>query len=450
MPAIAFPDDDEFFAGRYRILSRMSATGMGMAYRAWDEQTQTLVVIIAPAPRALTRGFSHPHIVPIGVVGEHEGLPFLALAMPFLPGGSLAHRRLRGEDGKLLPNPPGMLHLWLPAVADALDYVHSQGIVHRDVKPANIFFDAFWHAFLGGFEIAKIIEESESFSRENTLTATNMGIGTLEYMGPEQFSPKPALDGRFDQYALAVTADELIAGRRPFTGTTAHLIVEVATMPAPRLDRAVRGLPASLVEAVHRGLAKNPQERFSTCSEFASQALRDVPVLADESDVARLLCPKCSNLLKLPIAAAGKKGKCPRCQTQMKVADDLGWLMTADEAKGAMIPFEYGSELEAFDYGPMILDWNWDPLGRREADPKRKGSQSPDSWPSRLGPLAIVALVIAIAVLLLAAQLRLWRVSKDGSLSKNESRKQPLPVSSSSESSSLLQSTSSQRRSPHE
>ncbi|MFM8495762.1 MAG: protein kinase domain-containing protein, partial [Planctomycetia bacterium] len=204
---------------------------------------------------------------------------------------------------------------------------------HRDVKPANIFFDAFWGAFLGDFGIAKIVEESESFDRENTLTATNLGIGTLEYMGPEQFAPKPALDGRIDQYALAVTVYEMLAGTRPFTGTTAYLIVEVTTMPAPRLDRAVRGLPASLVDAVHRGLAKSPGDRFSTCGEFAYHTLRDVPLLADEPDIARLLCPKCSNILKLPVRAAGQKGKCPRCQTQMKVADDLGALWLLDEAR---------------------------------------------------------------------------------------------------------------------
>jgi serine/threonine protein kinase len=76
-----------------------------------------------------------------------------------------------------------MLHLWLPAVADALDFVHTSGVVHRDVKPANIFFDAFWGAFLGDFGIAKIVAESDAFDREATLTATSMGVGTPDYMG---------------------------------------------------------------------------------------------------------------------------------------------------------------------------------------------------------------------------------------------------------------------------
>ena len=341
-------------AGRYRVISQLGVGGMGVAYRAWDEATGVPVVVKIPkrpfledpqfAERfareiRLLQGLNHPHVVPIVDVGEHEGLPFLV--MRFLPGGSLTDRRLRDEAGNVRRNPQGMLHLWLPAVADALDSVHASGIVHRDVKPANIFFDAFWGAFLGDFGIAKIVAESEAFDREHTLTATSMGIGTPDYMAPEQFTPRPSLDGRTDQYALAVIAYEMLAGTRPFTGATAHLIVEVTTQRPPPLDKQVRGLPASLVAAVHRGLAKRPVERFATCREFAADVLRDVPPMADEPDLARLLCPECGNLLKLPMTAAGRKGKCPRCQTQMQVAADLGalWLLEENvggESSGAM------------------------------------------------------------------------------------------------------------------
>jgi formylglycine-generating enzyme required for sulfatase activity/serine/threonine protein kinase len=332
---------------RYRIISKLGAGGMGTAYRAWDEQVGVPVVIKIPkklfledpkfAERffreiRLLQGLNHPHIVPIEGVGAHEGgLPFVVLR--FLPGGSLSNRRLRDEHGKPRPGPPGMVHLWLPAVAEALDFVHSQGVVHRDVKPANIFFDAFWGAFLGDFGIAKIVEESETFDREHTLTATHMGIGTPEYMAPEQFAPKAVIQGRADQYALAVIAYEMLAGSRPFTGATAHLIVEVTTQQVPPLQAARRDLPASLVNAVHRGLAKRPDERFTTCRDFATAVLQDVPLLTDEPDVARLLCPKCSNILKLPLEAAGKRGKCPRCQTTMEVAHDLGALWLLDEAR---------------------------------------------------------------------------------------------------------------------
>jgi formylglycine-generating enzyme required for sulfatase activity/serine/threonine protein kinase len=351
MPPSHPPRDDligDTIASRYRIISRLGAGGMGVTFRAWDDDASMPVVIKFPKKALLhdaafaerfareirlLQGLANTHIVPIVDVGEHGDLPFVV--MRFLPGGSLSNRRLRGDDGTTQPNPPGMLHLWLPAVAEALDFVHQSGVVHRDVKPANIFFDAFWNAFLGDFGIAKIVAESDAFDREATLTATSMGIGTPEYMAPELFDTarKADIDGRADQYALAVIAYEMLAGTRPFTGASAHLIVEITTLAPPRLNRLVRDLPLSLSEAVHCALAKRPAERFPTCRGFAAALLRDVPTLADEPDLARLLCPSCSNLLKLPITAAGRKGKCPKCQTEMKVADDLGALWMLDEAR---------------------------------------------------------------------------------------------------------------------
>jgi formylglycine-generating enzyme required for sulfatase activity/serine/threonine protein kinase len=405
-------------AGRYRIISRLGAGGMGVAYRAWDEQEGRPVVIKIPkkvfledpkfAERfnreiRLLQGLRHPHVVPIVDVGVHEGLPYVA--MRFLPGGSLSDRRLRDDDGRTRPNPPGMLHLWLPAVADALDHVHANGVVHRDVKPGNIFFDAYWNAFLGDFGIAKIVEESDTFDREHTLTATNMGIGTTEYMAPEQFTPKAVIDGRVDQYALAVIVYEMLAGTRPFTGSTAHLIVEVTTQPAPRLDSRRAGLPWSLVEAVHRGLAKNPGERFNSCRELAYAVLEEVPLLVDEPDIARLLCPKCSNILKLPVSAAGRKGKCPKCQTEMKVANDLGALWLLDEARrqkhaaasvdaAAVEPEAVEAEQEADEaievFKPVSTTT---PIGRNSRKKKKQISAE-----MILGGIAAVGLVLGVLV----------------------------------------------------
>lgn len=344
-------------AGRYRIISRLGAGGMGVAYRAWDEQGGLPVVIKIPkksfledpkfAERfhreiRLLQGLKHLHIVPIVDVGDHEGLPFVV--MRFLPGGSLSNRRLRDEQGKPRQNSPETLHLWLPAIADALDYVHTQGVVHRDVKPGNIFFDAFWGAYLGDFGIAKIVEESDTFDKEHTLTATHMGIGTPDYMAPEQFTPKAVIDGRADQYALGVIVYEMLAGKRPFTGDTAHIVVEVTTHPVPALPVPRGQVPPLLAESVYRALAKHPSQRFGTCREFAAAALRDVPPMTDEPGVARLLCPQCSNILKLPTAAAGQKGKCPKCQTQMKVADDLGALWLLDEARKQRKAAEIGGD----------------------------------------------------------------------------------------------------------
>jgi hypothetical protein len=404
-------------SGRYRVISQLGAGGMGVAYRAWDEQGGVPVVIKIPkriflaeakfAERfyreiRLLQGLKHPHVVPIVDVGDHEGLPFVV--MRFLPGGSLSNRRLRDDQGKPRSNPPAMLHLWLPAVAAALDHVHSQGVVHRDVKPGNIFFDAFWNAYLGDFGIAKIVEESDMFDKEQTLTATHVGIGTQEYMAPEQFTPKAVIDGRADQYALAVMVYEMLAGGRPFTGSTAHIVVEVTTYPVPPLPVRRSDVSPALIQAVHKALSKQPAERFATCCEFAAAVLRDVPMMRDEPGVARLLCPQCSNILKLPTTAADQKGKCPRCQTQMKVAADLGSLWLLEEARkqrkstgggGQETPVTPSDEIDEKALETFKPVSSETPIGRAE----RKGKPLP-RW-----AVAGSAAAAAIALMVLAISL---------------------------------------------
>jgi len=344
---------------RYRIISQLGAGGMGVVYRAWDTTGNVPVVIKMPKPEVLkdqdtVRRFAreiramaslaHPHIVPIVDDGIDAGTPFGVIR--FLPGGSLSNRRLReggASKGKALANKPSTLHLWLPAIAGALDFVHSRGVVHRDVKPDNIFFDAFWGAFLGDFGIAKVIEDSAAIQREETLTGTGMMIGTQAYMAPELFIPKSKPDGRADQYALAVIVYELLCGERPFTGESSHIMVEHCTMPAPRIDQRQSGLPASLCEAVHRGLEKRPENRFESCTEFAMAVLQGVPEPMVEPGVARLLCPGCSNILKVGESARGRQGKCPKCSTELDVAQDLGALWLTDENKNAADSRQDGS-----------------------------------------------------------------------------------------------------------
>src|SRR5262249_21645276 len=149
--------------------------------------------------RSLVR-LSHPSIVKVTDAGQHLGLPFAVLQ--YLPGGSLEDR-FQGAAERGAPRDAGAVTGWLPAIASALDYIHSQGYIHRDVKAGNILFDAQGHAFLGDFGVIKALAAGET-ARPKTVTNNGMVLGTPEYMAPELIMARP-VDGRVDQYALAVT-----------------------------------------------------------------------------------------------------------------------------------------------------------------------------------------------------------------------------------------------------
>jgi formylglycine-generating enzyme required for sulfatase activity len=152
-----------------------------------------------------------------------------------------------------------------------------------------------------------------------------------------------------DQYALAVTVYEMLSGEKPFKGDRAHIIVEHSGLPVPPLSAKVPGLAQSLCMAVERGLAKKSEERFATCGEFAAAVVAELAVLQPEPDTVRLLCPSCKNILKLPQKAAGSTGKCPRCQTAMDVAADLGslWLESEERGGGAVAKVQSAASPEA-------------------------------------------------------------------------------------------------------
>ena len=170
--------------GRYKITAKLGEGGMGSVYRALDQNIDAEVVIKVPRPammedpdfagrftreiRSLVK-LSHPHIVKVTDVGSFEGTPFAV--MQFLPGGTLDDHRPAGPDGQPLPADPKKVSRWLTAVAEALDYVHAQGYVHRDVKPGNILFDAEGHAFLSDFGVAKVLASSpEAKSTQTAMT----------------------------------------------------------------------------------------------------------------------------------------------------------------------------------------------------------------------------------------------------------------------------------------
>ena len=265
--------------GRFEVNVLLGEGGMGQAYRARDRKYERDVVIKVPHLVLLRdpefakrfqreieslRQLTHPHIVPVLCGGLHSGIPFVVLR--FMPDGSLAEK----IESSSLSERIALLDGWLPQIADALDFVHESGFIHRDVKPDNIFFDEQGLAYLGDFGIVKAASEATD-SREGTrLTMTGTVIGTPEYMAPEMAMGED-YDHRSDQYSLAVTAYESLDGAPPFQGPTpAAILVKLTTTDVLDLSSKHASIPTGLSDAVSYGLSKEPEDRFDSCSEFAT------------------------------------------------------------------------------------------------------------------------------------------------------------------------------------
>lgn len=342
--------------GRYRILDKLGEGGMGFVYRAHDANLDTEVVIKVPRPsmledpefagrfareiRSLVK-LSHPHIVKITDVGEHEGLPFAV--MQFLPGGSLRDRAEKNSDGNdrgWLP-PEGLL-LWLESVAFALDFIHGQKYIHRDIKPDNILFDAHGNVFVSDFGIAKALGD-QGGTGVGAHTSTGMLVGTPHYMAPELVMGLP-YDGKVDQYALAVTVYVLLCGQFPYDGPTpAAIIVQQSSIAAPLLTSMMPSLSTPLASAVHKALERDPDQRYVNCAAFAQAVIDTLPgakstrlsigigekspttfatrqtSATEVTSMHSVACPACGNSLRLPSTVIGKSGKCPSCQGSFQV-----------------------------------------------------------------------------------------------------------------------------------
>ena len=209
----------------------------------------------------VVQGLSHPAIVPILDSGRYDGRPYLV--MPLLGGGTLADRLAGG------PLPPAQIVAVLARVGGALDTAHAQRLVHRDVKPSNILFDAAGAAYLADFGIVKVLNTSRKF------TPTSTSLGTPEYMSPEQFGPDApdGLTGRSDLYALGVVLFEMLTGRPPFraANTWAIVLQHFNDLP-PRLRALDPSLPAGWQPVLDRALAKKPAARYPTGAALALAA----------------------------------------------------------------------------------------------------------------------------------------------------------------------------------
>jgi serine/threonine-protein kinase len=271
----------ETFAG-FRIVRWLGAGGMGEVYLAEHPRLPRRDALkILPADvsadaeyRArfnreadLASKLRHPHIVSVHDRGEHDGQ--LWISMDYVDGTDGA-RLVRDRYPAGMPADEAVEII--TAVAGALDYAHQQGLLHRDVKPANILLsqpdhDGERQVFLADFGIARELADAKG------LTATNITVGTIAYAAPEQLMGLE-LDGRADQYALAVTAFHLLTGAPPYQHSNPaavigqHLNAEIPKLSDRRPDLA------GFDHAMSTALAKNPDQRFSSCRDFA-KALRE-------------------------------------------------------------------------------------------------------------------------------------------------------------------------------
>jgi hypothetical protein len=274
MPA----DTHTLLPPRYENVRPIAHGGMGEIFLARDRELGRDVAIKLLAERfaadedsrarfnrealAAARLSGTPNIVTIFDVGEHNGRPLIV--MEFLSGGSLEARVASRR-----PCPTGQTLDWLEEAAVALDAAHAAGIVHRDVKPANLLLDGRGHVHVADFGIASAAG-LDSFTQAGTV------LGTAGYLSPEQAKGERATAAS-DLYGLAVVAWELLTGRRPFESTspTAEAAAH-ANEPVPSVRDANPALPAGYDRIFERALAKDPHARYATAAELVGELRRGV------------------------------------------------------------------------------------------------------------------------------------------------------------------------------
>jgi serine/threonine protein kinase/formylglycine-generating enzyme required for sulfatase activity len=274
--------------GRYRILEKLGEGGMALVYKAHDTRLERQVAIkiirrevFSPLvlervlkrfereAKALAR-LSHPNIVHVHDYGKYRGAPYLV--MEYLPGGVL--KTLTGTSDRLGWQEASRLLL---PIAEALDYAHSQNVIHRDVKPSNILLTGRGQPMLSDFGIARILEDEQT----QGLTASGTGVGTPEYMAPEQWTGKTCPQS--DLYSLGVVFYELVTGRKPYTADTpAALMLKQINDPLPPPRQFAPGLPDGVEQVILKALAKKPDERYPSMQAFASALEAQLSATAQE------------------------------------------------------------------------------------------------------------------------------------------------------------------------
>ncbi|MEA2762086.1 MAG: eukaryotic-like serine/threonine-protein kinase [Gemmatimonadaceae bacterium] len=270
-------------ADRYRIARLIATGGMAEVFAAHDIRHDRDVAIkvlkaeISPAIGSqrflqeirISAKLFHPHILTLLDSGEAAGL--LYYVMPLVEGGSLRTRLER--DG---PLPIATALQIARECADALAFAHAQGVIHRDIKPENILFEA-THATIADFGVARALTAGGN----DRLTTAGIAVGTPAYMSPEQAAGEAELDARSDIYSLAIVLFEMLAGKPPFKGrTSGETMAKQVTEAAPPITAQRKDVPLRVARALAKALAKNPEDRFATASDFGNELEMDPPAPA--------------------------------------------------------------------------------------------------------------------------------------------------------------------------
>jgi serine/threonine protein kinase len=258
--------------GGYRIVEPLGRGGTSVVYRAEHVRLERPAAIKLLTPgfgesdfsdrflreSQLAASLDHPSIVPVYDAGEENGLLYIAMAC------------VEGEDLKTLLAEEGRLDVRralriLGQVGSALDAAHARGLVHRDVKPANILVADGDRAYLSDFGVVKELSG-------NGTTRTGSFIGTIDYCAPEQIEGQE-VDGRADVYALACVLYECLTGEPPFRRPSEVAVLNAHLhTPPPKLSRAAPDLPAALEPVISKALSKSPLDRYVTCGELIAAA----------------------------------------------------------------------------------------------------------------------------------------------------------------------------------
>jgi len=272
---------------RYVVTTMLGRGGMGAVFLAEDLRLGRTVAIKVLRPELanetsfvgrferearIAARLDHPNIIPIYAVERESGLHYFV--MKYIKGKSLDELL----TGKPLPIEQVRQILWQAACG--LGHAHSRGVIHRDVKPSNFMIDDEGRVVVTDFGISKALQADTQF------TNTGEMLGTPRYMSPDQ-AQGAVLDGRSDQYSLAVVGYQALVGRLPLVAETVHALMykHIYETP-PRADAARPEIPTEIADAIHRALAKSPDDRFPTMEEFATALWPERAVRAGQPAMA--------------------------------------------------------------------------------------------------------------------------------------------------------------------